>query len=451
MAAVNAAERYRLVRTVASGGMAQVMEAVAFGHGGFERRVAIKRLLPQHARDGERRRMFFEEARLGSRMHHGGIVPIFDYGLIDGSEFMAMEYVDGLDALRAVSGPTPDIAPMPEGIALHVTAEIAHALAYIHDLRDDENRALAIVHRDVSPPNILLSWNGDVKLSDFGIALSRAGAPGSEALGGVQGKLHYMAPEQARGEPVSAAADLYALGATLDALLGGGIERGTSTLFVGAPGTGKSSVAMQFAIAAADRGEHAAAFIFDESINTLRTRCSGMGMNLKPHVESGHITLRQVDPAELSPGELVHEVRHAVLQKKATVVIIDSLNGYLNAMPNEQFLIVQLHELLTFLGQAGVATLLIGAHHGLIGAQMQTPVDASYLADAVVLLRYFEADGMVRQAISVMKKRGGAHERSIRDFTLSETGIHVGPPLRQFRGILTGVPIALDERDSRKP
>ena len=154
--------------------MAQVMEAVASGHGGFERRVAIKRLLPQHARDGERRRMFFEEARIGSRMHHGGIVPILDYGLIDGSEFMAMEYVEGLDALRAVSSSTPDIVPMPEGIALHVTAEIAHALAYIHDLRDDDNRALAIVHRDVSPPNILLSWNGDVKLSDFGIALSRA-------------------------------------------------------------------------------------------------------------------------------------------------------------------------------------------------------------------------------------------------------------------------------------
>jgi len=131
-------------------------------------------------------------------------------------------------------------------------------------------------------------------------------------------------------------------------------------------------------------------------------------------------------------------------------VIIDSLNGYLNAMPNEQFLIVQLHELLTFLGQAGVATLLIGAHHGLIGMQMQAPVDASYLADAVVLLRYFEADGMVRQAISVMKKRGGAHERSIRDFTLSETGIHVGPPLRQFRGILTGVPTVIDD-PGRKP
>jgi serine/threonine-protein kinase len=204
--------------------MAQVIEAVASGHGGFERRVAIKRLLPQHARDGERRRMFFEEARIGSRMHHGGIVPILDYGLIDGSEFMAMEYVDGLDALRAVSGATADIVPMPEGIALHVTAEIAHALAYIHDLRDDDNRSLAIVHRDVSPPNILLSWNGDVKLSDFGIALSRTEARerGTAALGGIQGKLHYMAPEQARGEPVSAAADVYALGATLDALLGGG-------------------------------------------------------------------------------------------------------------------------------------------------------------------------------------------------------------------------------------
>ena len=136
---------------------------------------------------------------------------------------------------------------------------------------------------------------------------------------------------------------------------------------------------------------------------------------------------------------------------KAKVVIIDSLNGYLNAMPNEQFLIIQLHELLTFLGQSGVATLLIGAQHGLIGMQMQTPVDASYLADAVVILRYFEAGGMVRQAISVLKKRGGAHERSIRDFSLTSSGVKVGEPLKQFRGILTGVPIALDERDSKAP
>jgi circadian clock protein KaiC len=239
--------------------------------------------------------------------------------------------------------------------------------------------------------------------------------------------------------------------AALDELLGGGLEKGTSTLFVGAPGTGKSSVAVQFALAAARRGECAALFIFDESIRTLLTRCAGMGMDLKPHIDSGRIRVRQVDPAELSPGELVHDIRTAVTENKAKVVVIDSLNGYLNAMPNEQFLIIQLHELLTFLGQSGVATLLIGAQHGLIGMQMQTPVDASYLADAVVILRYFEAGGMVRQAISVLKKRGGAHERSIRDFSLSNAGIHVGQPLKQFRGILTGVPIALDERDNRTP
>lgn len=239
--------------------------------------------------------------------------------------------------------------------------------------------------------------------------------------------------------------------AALDDLLGGGIEKGTSTLFVGAPGTGKSSVAVQFAVAAARRGECSALFIFDESINTLRTRCAGMGMDLDPHLAAGRIRLRQVDPAELSPGELVHEVRKAVELDKAAIIVIDSLNGYLNAMPNEQFLIIQLHELLTYLGQAGVATLLIGAQHGLIGMQMQTPVDASYLADSVVILRYFEAEGMVRQAISVLKKRGGAHERSIRDFTLTETGLRVGPPLRHFRGILTGVPIALSEPDPNSP
>src|SRR6185295_8998394 len=174
-----------------------------------------------------------------------------------------------------------------------------------------------------------------------------------------------------------------------------------------------------------------------------------MGMNLKPHIDAGRISVRQVDPAELSPGELVHDIRRAVTENNAKVVVIDSLNGYLNAMPNEQFLIIQLHELLTFLGQSGVATLLIGAQHGLIGMQMQTPVDASYLADAVVILRYFEAGGMVRQAISVLKKRGGAHERSIRDFSLTSSGVKVGEPLKQFRGILTGVPIALGEQDSK--
>ncbi|MEO7252565.1 MAG: ATPase domain-containing protein, partial [Arenimonas sp.] len=230
----------------------------------------------------------------------------------------------------------------------------------------------------------------------------------------------------------------------LDSLLGGGIEQGTSTLFLGAPGTGKSTVAVQFALAAARRGEHAALFIFDESITTLCTRCASMNMDLRPHIESGLITIKQVDPGELSPGELVHSIRIAVMQQHAKVVVIDSLNGYLNAMPDERFLIVQLHELLTFLGQAGVATLLVGAQHGLIGSNMHAPVDASYLADAVVLLRYFEDAGAVRQAISVMKKRCGAHERSIRAFSMDREGVRVGEPLREFRGILTGVPTPIE-------
>jgi circadian clock protein KaiC len=230
----------------------------------------------------------------------------------------------------------------------------------------------------------------------------------------------------------------------LDALLGGGIEFGTSTLVVGAPGTGKSTVAMQFALAGAQAGHRAAVFVFDESVHTLVTRCEGMGMALGPHIENGHIRIRQVDPAELSPGELVHSIREAVTVDGARIVVIDSLNGYLNAMPDERFLVIQLHELLSFLGRSGVASLLIGAQHGLIGIQMQTPVDASYLADAVLLLRYFEAGGEVRQAVSVMKKRGGQHERTIRDFSMTATGLRIGQPLREFRGILTGVPIPID-------
>jgi circadian clock protein KaiC len=229
--------------------------------------------------------------------------------------------------------------------------------------------------------------------------------------------------------------------AQLDTLLGGGIERGTSTLIVGAAGTGKSSLAAQFVSAVADRGQNAAMFIFDESTHTLLTRAAGLGIGLATHVDSGRVTLQQVDPAELSPGEFAEAIRRSVNRQKASIVVIDSLNGYLNAMPEERFLIIQLHEMLTFLGQAGVATLLIGAHQGLIGSQMVTPVDASYLADAVILMRYYELRGEVRQAISVVKKRGGAHERTIRDFRLDSGGISVGPPLREFRGILTGVPI----------
>ncbi len=229
--------------------------------------------------------------------------------------------------------------------------------------------------------------------------------------------------------------------AELDTLLGGGIEQGTSALIAGPPGTGKSSLAAQFVSAAAEAGQHAAMFIFDESIHTLVTRAANLGINLEKYIDSGHIAVQQVDPAELCPGELAHAIRQAVEKKHASIIVIDSLNGYLNAMPGEQFLTIQLHELLSYLNQMGVAALLIGAQHGLIGSQMTSPVDASYLADAIILLRYFEARGEVRQALSIIKKRGGEHERTIREFCLQNGGIRVGEPLREFRGVLTGVPV----------
>jgi circadian clock protein KaiC len=226
----------------------------------------------------------------------------------------------------------------------------------------------------------------------------------------------------------------------LDMLLGGGLECGTSTLIQGAAGTGKSTVATLFASSVAEHGQHAAMFIFDESSNTLLSRMSGLGTPLTTHVHSGRLSLHEIDPAELSPGEFAHGIRRAVEERNASVIVIDSLNGYLNSMPDEKFLIAQLHELLTYLGQKGVATILVAAHHGMISSQMSAPIDASYLADSVVLIRYFELDGEVRQAISVVKMRGGNHERTIREFRMSDAGVIVGEPLRAFRGVLSGVP-----------
>jgi circadian clock protein KaiC len=236
-----------------------------------------------------------------------------------------------------------------------------------------------------------------------------------------------------------------------DRLIGGGLERGTSTLIVGAAGTGKSTIAAQFACAAAKSGQRAAMFIFDESPDTLFSRTSSLGIDLKKFVDSNDIVIQAVDPAELSPGEFMHNIRAAVEERHSAVVVIDSLNGYLNAMPGERFLVIQLHELLMYLGHHGVATLLIGAHQGLIGANMVTPVDASYLADAVILLRYFEARGEVRQAISVVKKRGSQHERTIREFRMGSDGLGVGEPLREFRGILTGTPVFEGHADKQPP
>ena len=228
--------------------------------------------------------------------------------------------------------------------------------------------------------------------------------------------------------------------AGLDKLIGGGLERGTSTLIQGAAGTGKSTISALFCAQAAERGEHTALFIFDESANTLFSRLDGLGIPLRRHADAGLVSVQQIDPAELSPGEFVHAIRRAVREKRASIVVIDSLNGYLNAMPDEKFLIIQLHELLTYLGQHGVATVLVAAQHGLMGASMTAPVDASYLADSVVLLRYFEAEGEVRQAISVVKMRGGDHERTIREFGMRGGRIAIGEQLRDYRGVFTGVP-----------
>ena len=227
----------------------------------------------------------------------------------------------------------------------------------------------------------------------------------------------------------------------LDDLLGGGIEEGTSTLIVGGAGTGKSTIAAQFCAAAARRGQKSIMFMFDESPSTLFARCSGLEVDMEKQVDAGHIQLVRVDPAEFSPGELAFRIRGAVEEFGAKIVVIDSLNGYLNAMPEERFLTSQLHELLMYLSEKSVASLLVSAHHGIIGSQMQAPIDASYLADAVILLRYFEAKGEVRQAISVVKKRGGEHERTIREFAMRDGRLRVGDPLTHFRGVLTGVPV----------
>lgn len=227
--------------------------------------------------------------------------------------------------------------------------------------------------------------------------------------------------------------------ADLDRLLGGGLERGTNALLIGAAGVGKSSVALTYAIAAAERGEHAVFFAFDEGRGTVEARSRALGLPLERHMESGLIRFQQIDPAELSPGEFGANVRASVERDNARVIIIDSLNGYLNAMPDERFLILQMHELLTYLGQQGVLTILVLAQHGLAGP-IDTPLDISYLSDAVLMLRYFEMAGTVRRALSVVKKRSGYHEHSIREFRLSAAGIRLGPPLKEFSGIFSGNP-----------
>jgi circadian clock protein KaiC len=228
----------------------------------------------------------------------------------------------------------------------------------------------------------------------------------------------------------------------LDALLGGGLDRGTSTVLVGPAGTGKSTIAAQFVAAAAARGEDGVIFCFDESPTNLLVRTRGLGIPLEQHVESGRVSLVPIEPAELSPGELAHRIQ-AAIRRGVRILAIDSVNGYLNAMPDERFLAAHLHELLSYLSEKGVATLLTVAQQGFFGIS-DAPMNISYIADTVILFRYFEAAGAVRRAISVLKKRTGAHERTIRELKFGSEGVCVGDQLIQFQGVLTGNPTVLD-------
>lgn len=231
-----------------------------------------------------------------------------------------------------------------------------------------------------------------------------------------------------------------------DQLLGGGIERGSSVLVLGPAGTGKSSIALTFVKTAVERGERAAMFVFDEEIGLLIQRAMGFGIDLQTMIDSGALVLEQVDAAELSPGEFSARVRRCIEENGARTVVVDSLNGYQAAMPGEQALVLHLHELLQYLNRQGATTFLTVAQHGLVG-DMKTPVDVTYLADTVILLRYFESRGHVRRAISIVKKRTGAHEKTIREYEIASRGITLGEPLTNFQGVLRGVPVLHGEAD----
>ena len=227
--------------------------------------------------------------------------------------------------------------------------------------------------------------------------------------------------------------------AALDTLMGGGVDSGSSTLVIGPAGTGKSLLVLQFVAAAIKRGETVALFIFDEELGLLMSRSKAMGLDLQAMRDGGKLIITQVDAAEISPGEFAHNVRTAVEKNDIRTVVIDSLNGYQNSMPQEQYLILHMHELLQYLNRVGAATFLTVAQHGMVG-DMRSPVDVTYLADTVILLRFFEAFGQVRRAISMLKKRTGAHENTIREFTIGKNGMSVGPVLEKFQGVLRGVP-----------
>jgi circadian clock protein KaiC len=233
----------------------------------------------------------------------------------------------------------------------------------------------------------------------------------------------------------------------LDTMLNGGLNRGSSMLLMGSAGTGKSTIAMQYAFAAAQRQEHHAVYLFEEHIDTYLERATNLGIDIRTHMQAGLAHVQQVDPAEMSPSEFAHNIRDQVDHYNLRLVIIDSVNGYLNAMPEQRYLNLHMQELLSYLNRKGVITLLIIAQHGMLGPEVKTPIDLTSIMDTVILLRYFEAFGKVRQSIAVLKKRTGDHERTIRELHIGAQGIRIGKPLEDFQGVLTGTPSYLGKTD----
>ena len=232
----------------------------------------------------------------------------------------------------------------------------------------------------------------------------------------------------------------------LDIMTGGGIDVGTSALLVGPSGAGKSLLASQFALAATQRGHRAAMYVFDERLQTLHDRCEGVGLPLAAELEAGRLSVEQIDPVEMTPGEFSHGVSDACVRRSVDLVVIDSLNGYVRAMPDERLLAVHLHELLSYLNQRGVTVVMVLTRRGLVAPAARMPFDVSYIADSVFLLQLFEFRGAVRKALSVYKRRSGDHEATIREFTIDAAGLHVGPPLNEFENVLSGTPVFMGDR-----
>jgi circadian clock protein KaiC len=308
--------------------------------------------------------------------------------------------------------------------------------------QDDDRQLQSLAHGVISLENRPMDYGSDqrrLRVVKLRAVSARSGYHEFAILkGGLQVFPRVVAAEHA---PRTSPGPLTSGVDALDRLLGGGPDRGTATLIMGPAGCGKSTLALRYALSSADRGEPVAVFAFDERVQTMTARLAGLGMDLRSHLASNRVNLRQIDPAEMGAGQFSALVQRAVEQEGARIVIIDTLNGYLNAIPEERVLAVQLHELLSYLSNVGVSTFLVLAQHGVVGQSIASTIDVSYMADTVLLLRYFEAQGKVRKAMSVVKKRSGAHEDTIREYSLGlPEGIRIGAPLTGFRGVLTGVP-----------